>query len=55
MAKRETAEEKAERLEMNRQYMEQPYECKVILARQRIWEWLDTCGRNGKTAYVSVG
>ena len=52
---KETAEEKRERLEKNAQYLAQPYECKVILARQRIWEWHDTCRRNGKECAVSVG
>ena len=52
---RETEEERAYRLETNRQYLEQPYELKVILARQRIREWKNTCLENGKSYAVSVG
>lgn len=52
---RETREEKEARLEMNRQYLDQPYECKVIQARNRIWDWYRTCQENDKTPVVSVG
>lgn len=52
---KETPEEKAYRLETNRQYLEQPYECKVIQARNRICEWYNTCMWNGKKPAVSVG
>lgn len=36
-------------------YLTAPYDLKVILAKQRIWEWKDECGRNGKDFHVSVG
>lgn len=52
---KETEEEKRERLAKNDQYMAMPYEAKVRLARQRIWEWYEECRRNGKSCVVSVG
>jgi len=52
---KETEEERRQRLETNDQYLNAPYAVKVILARQRIWEWVDTCRRNGKNYAVSVG
>lgn len=53
--KKETEEEKRERLEKNEQYMSMPYGAKVSLARNRIWEWADECWRHGKGYAVSVG
>lgn len=44
-----------EKREVAEQYKAMPYECKVSLARQRIWEWRDTCRENGKSCHVSVG
>lgn len=52
---KETEEEKQERLAKNAQYMAMPYEAKVCLARNRIWEWYDECRKNGKDYAVSVG
>lgn len=52
---RETEQEKRERLAKNDQYMKMPYGAKVQLARERIWEWRDTCIKNGKNYAVSVG
>lgn len=52
---KETEEQKRERLAKNAQYMAMPYEAKVCLARQRIWEWYDECRRNDKDYAVSVG
>lgn len=53
--KRESEEEKRERLAKNEAYMSMPYEAKVILARNRIWEWYDECRRNDRTCAISVG
>lgn len=52
---KETEEEKQARLEMNEQYLSMPYEMKVSLAEQRIWEWHDECWKRGKGYAVSVG
>lgn len=37
------------------QYIAMPYEAKVALAENRIWEWHDTCWANDKDYHVSVG
>lgn len=52
---KETPEEKAERLATIQQYLDQPYDLKVITAENRIWEWHDTCREYGKDYAVSVG
>lgn len=52
---KETKEEKEARLAKNEQYMSMPYAAKVSLARQRIWEWYETCNHYGKKCAVSVG
>lgn len=53
--KKETEEEKRERLARNEQMMSLPYSAKVALAESRIWNWQDTCIRYDKDWAVSVG
>lgn len=53
--RKETKEEKEARLSANAQYMALPYDAKVALAKNRIWEWKDACWRNDKDYAVSVG
>ena len=53
---KERAETNAERLRREQiPYLTAPYRVKVSLAEQRIWEWVDTCRKNGKDYHVSVG
>ena len=52
---KETEEARRERLAINDQYMSMPYGAKVSLARQRIWEWKETCDANDHAYAVSVG
>lgn len=52
---KETEEEKRLRLAYNEQYMALPYEAKVNLARDRIYEWANECTKNDKSYAVSVG
>jgi hypothetical protein len=47
--------EMAEKRAIAEQYKAMPYEAKVCLARQRIWEWYKTCQDNFKSCHVSVG
>lgn len=42
-------------MEQNKFYLEQPHESKVMLARQRIQDWVLTCRKYGKHPTVSVG
>ena len=53
--KKETEEEKRDRLARNEQMMSLPYSAKVALAESRIWNWQDTCIRYDKDWAVSVG
>lgn len=45
----------AEKRAIAEQYKAMPYRAKVNLAESRIWEWVETCDRNGKNCHVSVG
>jgi len=53
--KRETPEERDERIRLNKQRMALPYEAKVALAENRVWDWQNTCREYGKDYAVSVG
>ena len=53
--KKETAEEKKQRLAVNAQRLALPYQAKVLLAKDRIREWADYCIEHNKNYAVSVG
>lgn len=53
--RRETKEEKLERIGVNAQRMALSYRGKVNMAKRRIREWADFCWDNGKNYAVSVG
>ena len=53
--KKETAEEKEIRLNINAQMLAMSYEQKVARAKRTIREWADWCYDNGKDYAVSVG
>ncbi len=53
--KKETAEEKEIRLNINAQMLALPYEKKVERAKRTIREWAEWCWDNGKDYAVSVG
>lgn len=53
--RRETPEEREERLRQNEINMALPYGVKLGIARSRIVDWYNTCREYGKTCHVSVG
>lgn len=53
--KKETAEEKAARIQHNAQLLALPYESNVALAESRVFDWRDTCEQYGRRYAVSVG
>ena len=53
--KKETAEEKALRMQRNAQMLALPYEAKAALAESRVRDWATVCAEYGKNYAVSVG